>query len=128
MAWPFDQDPISPQTATPLPGGLLRLLGINPHGWGDAPPQQSQGELRSYDPSIGERAYNALNDFGRQLGPYPDLGQRTLDTLNVLSLPSMLSLMGPGAAALKTSDAVGQLWPMSIAVLRLPKPGAAKAA
>ena len=69
------------------------------------PPVNQGPELRPHDPSLSESAYNGMNDFGRWLGPYPDLGQRTLDTLNLLSLPSLLSLMGPGAMALKASDA-----------------------
>ena len=113
MAWPFDDQPISPQTTPSLPA-FPWLVATNPHGWGNAPPapqpqQSQQPELRSYDPSIGERAYNGLNDFGRSLGPYPDLGQHTLDTLNLLSVPSLLSFMGPGAAALKASDATAPL-------------------
>jgi hypothetical protein len=112
MAWPFDDQPITPQTTASSLPAFPWLVATNPHGWGNAPPQpqQSQGpELRPHDPSIGESAYSGLNDFGRWLGPYPDLGQRTLDTLNLLSLPSLLSLMGPGATALKASDAAAPL-------------------
>ena len=113
MALPFDQ-PITPQSPAPSLPGLLGLVATNPHGWGNAPPapqpqQSQQPELRSYDPSIGDASITGSNDFGRSLGPYPDLGQRTLDTLNLLSLPSMLSLMGPSAAALKASDAAAPL-------------------
>ena len=58
MAWPFDQEPVSPQTTAPSLAGLLGLIATNPHGWGNAPPapqpqQSQQPELRSHDPSLG---------------------------------------------------------------------------
>jgi hypothetical protein len=106
MAWPFDDQPVSQTTASSLPA-FPWLVATNPHGWGNTPsvpqPQQSQQpELRNA--SALDQAFMGLNALGANFG-YPDIAQRSADTLNVLSLPTLLSLMGPGVAALKASEA-----------------------
>ena len=87
MAWPFDDKPINPLVGTRV---------------GNAMANPPETEMRNA--SALDQAFMGFNALGAHFG-YPDIAQRTADTLHLLSLPSLLSLMGPGAAALKASDA-----------------------
>jgi|JRHI01.1.fsa_nt_gi hypothetical protein len=87
MAWPFDDKPINLLVGTRV---------------GNAMANPPEPEMRNA--SALDQAFMGFNALGAHFG-YPDIAQRSADTLNLLSLPSLLSLMGPGAAALKASDA-----------------------
>jgi hypothetical protein len=92
MPWPLDDRPINPL----LYGSRVGSAAANP----------PEPEMRNA--SALDEAFMRLNAFGAPLG-YPDIAQRSAETLHVLGLPSLLSLMGPGAAALKASNAAAPL-------------------
>jgi hypothetical protein len=56
-----------------------------------------QPELREHHPSTFEKIKNGLNSVGGAFG-YPDLAERTGETIDLVSLPSMLGAFGPAAA------------------------------
>lgn len=54
-------------------------------------------EMREHHPSTFEKIKNGLNAVGGAFG-YPDLAERTGETIDLVSLPSMLGAFGPAAA------------------------------
>jgi hypothetical protein len=81
-----------------------------------------QPELREHHPSTFEKIKSGLNSVGGAFG-YPDLAERTGETIDLVSLPSMLGAFGPGAAAVRGS---GPAWDAAMAkVLERRYPAAA---
>lgn len=78
----------------------------------DAAPTNTQGELRNYQPSLMDRARDGLNSVGGAFG-YPDLAKRTGETIDLLSLPSMLAL--PAAPARAVAKGAGGAWDSAMA-------------
>lgn len=69
-------------------------------------------EMRAYDPSLADRARWVIDDMGRIIG-YDDLGERTAETLNLLALPSLLSI--PATPARAVAAGAGPAWDAAMA-------------